>query len=137
MHLNRVLLFFDIITWVGWIGFYIFLLTTTKLDVYIVTHLYMFGHILATLRLVAVTEQQYMNENAKYVIKRGFENKWWNIATFVFAVVSDTTNLLYVAIKVSSSVNLAIYIVELVFSILFLFISIMILIWFISAIEKK
>jgi hypothetical protein len=97
----------------------------------------MFGHILATLRLVAVTEQQYMNENAKYVIKRGFENKWWNIATFVFAVVSDTTNLLYVAIKVSSSVNLAIYIVELVFSILFLFISIMILIWFISAIEKK
>lgn len=132
MHLNKVLLTCDILTWVGWIGFYIFLLTTTSLDIYIATHLYMFGHILGTLRLIAVTEQQDTT--------RGYEllrTKWWNIATFTFAIVSDLTNLLYVLVKLSSSPNLAIYIVEVVFSALFLFLSSMMWIWFIFTIEKK
>lgn len=83
-----VILSIDLVTWCIWFGYYwgIGINQDKLLRDY---HFDLVAHLLATLRMINITEQEW---NGTFHL----ENIWWSIATFVFASVFDITTLVHI-----------------------------------------
>jgi len=126
---NFILLFLDIVLYLVWFGYYIYLITLPiSFQPYRNAHVLFLGHLLATLRLVNLTEIE--NYNLKKPFAKLPTFFWWNFATFAFAILYDFINLMYVIFDLSQIQQNA-YNWELTLSCVFLGMSCSIFIWFI------